>query len=194
MVQMERRNGETVLYRSGRLGVFVDDCVKRQQEIVGLISDVSITHTPGFDLYLRLENEVETRIFDTIKRGLVEYKSVGFDENVDSFQQRCRTQCINNTFTNELVDMAKQPDADNVLNEAHEEVKFQTAQKVHLVENLRFGVNWFDERFMLLRYITMEDNLRADGYCACNGPLGLSDRDMSINIIRESIDLSLPIT
>ncbi len=187
-VQMERRNGDTVLYRSGRMDVFVDDCVKRQQDIMALLTDDTIVHTAGFDLYIKLLSNVTSRICSKIRSGLVER-----DLN-NTFSQRCRTQCINNTFTNLLVDYAKQPSSsDNVLANTHRIVMTRTAdaQPRHLwMENMRtpIGSDWFDPRAMLVNYVTMEDELRAEGYLKCAGPLGANDRDMSVVLIRSGID------
>ena len=185
---MERRIGNEVYYRSGTLEVFVDDCVKRQREIASLISDPSIIHNEGFDLYLELENEVATRICKKITKGLTEYKNTAFNKDTDSFQQRCRYQCINNSFTNKIVDMAKDPSPDNLLKQTHRQVATRSSPAFHIIDNWHGGEGIVSRRIMLLSYITMEDHLRAGGYCKCSGPLGMLDLDTSVNIVHDSID------
>ena len=186
-IQMERRNQDDVLYSSGVIDVLVDDCELRNQKIVSMISDPSIEHTPGFDLYLELLNSVSTKICNKIKTGLLG------DAGADTFSQRCRYQCINNSFTNELIDQAY-AGLNTPLSKVHDDVNAETSDKFHFFDNARFGIDVVDERFMLLSYITYEDSLRAQGYFNCNGPLNSSDIDISIGIIEESVEeVVLPI-
>jgi len=179
IIQMERRNVGKVLYSTGKLDVFVDDCEIRNQKIVSMITDPLIEHTPGFDLYLKLLNSVSTKICSKIKTGLLG------DAGADTFSQRCRYQCINNSFTNVLINQAYGgPDTD--LARIHDDVRTESSDEYHSVENWRTGIEFVDQLAMLFSYITFEDTLRAGGYMTCDGPLNIDDIDKSIIIISEA--------
>jgi len=181
IIQMERRKADEVRYSTGKLDVFVDDCEIRNQKIVSMITDPLIEHTPGFDLYLKLLNSVATKICSKIKTGLLG------DAGVDTFSQRCRYQCINNSFTNALINQAY-AGASTPLAQTHDDVRTRTTEEFHFAaENWRIGVDKADQFPMLLAYITYEDTLRAAGYTACNGPLNSADIDKSIVIIGEAV-------
>jgi len=182
-IQLERRNVNNVVYSSGKLGVFVDDCRVRNNKILQLIEDETIHHSPGFDLYLKLLNRVSTKLCNKIEVGLLA------NNGIDSFTQRCRYQCINNYFTNKMIDSTALPlGADDHLNKTHLKVSLQKANALHYVDNQRWGGSWVNARFSLLAYITMEDNYRAEGYANCNGPLNTADADASVDVIAEAVD------
>ncbi len=187
-IQLERRKQDDVVYTTGILDVLVDDCDLRNQKIVSMISDPSIDHTPGFDLYLELLNSVSTKICNKIKTGLLGAAGA------DTFSQRCRYQCINNSFTNELINQAY-AGTNTRLAQTHEDVRTRTTVEFHFAaENWRTGVDRLDQFPMLLAYITYEDTLRAAGYASCNGPLNTVDIDQSITIIGESVqEVLLPL-
>lgn len=179
--QIERRKQGDIRYTTGVMDIFVDDCDLRNQKIVSMISDPSIDHTPGFDLYLELLNSVSTKICNKIKTGLLG------TAGADTFSQRCRYQCINNSFTNELINQAY-AGTNTRLAQTHEDVRTRTTVEFHFAaENWRTGVDRLDQFPMLLAYITYEDTLRAAGYTSCNGPLNTVDIDQSITIIGESV-------
>ncbi|VAW51500.1 hypothetical protein MNBD_GAMMA05-1753, partial [hydrothermal vent metagenome] len=179
---------DDIRYTTGILDVFVDDCELRNQKIVSMISDPLIEHTAGFDLYLELLNSVATKICNKIKTGLLG------TAGVDTFSQRCRYQCINNSFTNELINQAY-AGANSRLAQVHEDVRTRTTVEFHFAaENWRLGTDSLDQYPMLLAYITYEDTLRAAGYISCNGPLNTVDIDQSITIIGESVqEILLPV-
>ena len=183
-VQVERRNQDDVLYTSGKLDVLVDDCNLRNEKLLNMIGDATIEHTPGFDLYLELLNAVSSRICDRIKTGLLG------DAGADTFTHRCRYQCINNSFTNELIDQAI-TGAGTLLARTHDDVLNETSPDFHFADNWRFGNETVDSYIMLLSYITMEDNLRANGYLQCNGGLNAVDTESSIDIISQAIEESV---
>lgn len=182
-IEITRKKYDDVLYTSGTQDILVDDCRLRNDKILRLINDSSIHHNPGFDLYLKLLNRVATKMCSKLEVGLL--GSVG----ADTFSQRCRYQCINNYFTNKMIDSTALPlSANDYLNKTHLKVSLQKADAIHYVDNFRLGDTWISARFSLLAYITMEDNYRAGGYAECDGPLNLADEEASINIIEEAVD------
>jgi len=189
-VLMERRDGDTVLYRSGQMDVFVDDCVKRQQVVRGLMDRQDIFRDDGFMLYLSLEDGVATEICKFVLRGLTEHGSASFNSSMDSFSQRCNVQCINNTFANELVDFSTDSSGttSNVIVETHALAKrnrevINSPGRIGLLANTPLESTKVTFENLLL-YIDAEDHLRASGYKNCGGPLNASDTDISIDIIQ----------
>jgi len=194
-VRVEIRKGGLVIDKSGYLEILVDDCVKRQEAVRAMKTEISATADQAFLIYLSLEDGVATEICEYVKRGLTDYTIVDFDSATSSFNQRCDVQCINNSFANELLIAGREPPNINgsIFAQAH-----YIAQRMRQIDNSPENIDLFplssnirqaSTTFKnLLLYIDAEDHLRARGYRNCSGPLNSVDEDLAIVIIQRQFD------
>ena len=118
----------------------------------------------------------------------------------NTFSQRCKYQCINNAFTNDLIDFSLAgPDANNILADTHKRVEEEITEKARRMFDFRYpsgvaSIDFLFEQLTMQYYIFMEDNLRAQGYFECSGPINTADSDSSIDLIASAIEeIVLPV-
>jgi len=175
--------------RSGSMPIFVDDCDVRQQAIRDLKSNPDVFQDEGYHWYIDLEDAVATEICKRIRNGLVRQQGPN-----DGFSNRCHYQCINNYFTNLIVDFSLQPtNSNNVWANAHRQALWYRRTIGVFGPALNsapfFGeINAKQENLEIMSlYVSAENYLRAEGYYKCGGVLNFLDRDISINLISEIV-------
>ncbi|WP_435106784.1 hypothetical protein [Arhodomonas sp. AD133] len=170
-------SGAGVSQKTLPLKFFIDDCEERQEIIRGLQGEAGVFQDPAFSKYLALEDAVATRICDRLSRSFLDYSSFS-DPKEEGFHQRCKYQCVNNHFTNRLVDLARNP-GDSVLRRAHDIVELKRLDPAG-----DYGsYNVVNDTLLMLHYVDMEDHLRAEGYIKCGGALNSADSAQSVEII-----------